>query len=103
MFHFFNFFSYLSNQPEVFKSLDNPSTMLRINMRLNFIPKTGLGKLSVVFTVPVLLAGMCGVFAFFTGVIGIIKRKEWAVFVFLATTMGLFVLGFCLGEILFPH
>jgi len=56
-----------------------------------------------VLTVPILIAGICGISSFFTGIIGIIKRKERSVFVFLATIMGFFVLFFCLGEILFPH
>lgn len=47
--------------------------------------------------------GISGISAFFTGIIGIIKSKERAVLVFLSTAIGLFVLIFCLGEILSPH
>ena len=58
---------------------------------------------NLVLTIPILLAGISGVSAFLSGIIGIIKRKEQSVFVFLATTIGFFVLIFCLGEVLFPH
>lgn len=51
---------------------------------------------------PLLFAGICGVAAFFTGIIGIIKRRERSVLVFLATVIGFFVLLFVLGEV-FPH
>ena len=53
--------------------------------------------------VPILIAGICGVSALFAGIIGIIKRRERSVLVFLATVIGFFVLFFVLGEILFPH
>lgn len=48
-------------------------------------------------------AGISGVLAFFTGIIGVIKSKERSPLVFLATTMGLVILIFMLGEILSPH
>ena len=54
-------------------------------------------------TIPILLAGISGVSAFFTGIIGIIKGKERSVLVFMATALGFFVLVFWLGEVLFPH
>jgi len=53
--------------------------------------------------IPGLLAGVCGILAFFIGIISIIKNKERSILVFLATAIGFFILGFCLGEILFPH
>jgi predicted RND superfamily exporter protein len=49
---------------------------------------------------PLLLAGIFGVSAFFTGIIGIVKRRERSVLVFLATLIGFFVLLFALGEVL---
>jgi hypothetical protein len=52
---------------------------------------------------PLLLAGICGVSACFIGIIGIMKRRERSIFVFLATAIGFFVLLFVLGEILSPH
>ena len=58
---------------------------------------------NLMLTVPILLAGTSGVSAFLTGLIGIIRSKERSVLVYLATAIGLFVLLFLLGEILFPH
>ena len=57
----------------------------------------------LLLTIPVPLAGISGVSAFFTGIIGTIKSKERSVLVFLSTMIGFFVLIFLLGEILFPH
>ena len=58
---------------------------------------------NLVLTIPILLAGISGVSAFFTGIIGIIKGKERSVLVFMATALGFFVIVFWLGEVLFPH
>ena len=44
-----------------------------------------------------------GITAFFTGIIGIIRKKDHSVFVFLSTAAGFLVLLWCLAEILFPH
>jgi len=51
----------------------------------------------------ILAAGISGVSSFLTGSIGIIKNKERAIFVWLATLMGFFVLFWIIAEILFPH
>jgi len=56
-----------------------------------------------VIAIPMLLAEISGLASFFTGIIAIVKRKERSVFVFLSTLIGLFILSFCLGEILVPH
>ncbi|MBI2670751.1 hypothetical protein HYX18_02130 [Candidatus Woesearchaeota archaeon] len=58
---------------------------------------------NLVLTIPIFLAGISGILAFFTGIISIVKSKERSVLVFLATAIGLFVLIFVLGEFLFPH
>ena len=58
---------------------------------------------TLVATVPVILAGISGVSAFVTGLIGIIKSRERSVTVYLAALIGLFVQLFWLGEIIFPH
>ena len=58
---------------------------------------------NLALAVPMLIAGICGVSAFFTGIIGIIKSKERSVLAFLATMIGFFVLFFVSGEILVPH
>jgi cytochrome bd-type quinol oxidase subunit 2 len=54
-------------------------------------------------TFPILTAGATGVAAFFSGIISILKQKERAILVFVAAAIGLFVIYFALGEILFPH
>lgn len=58
---------------------------------------------NLALTIPVLLAAVSSVSALVTGIIGIVKSGERSVLVFLATVIGLFVLIFSLGEILFPH
>ena len=58
---------------------------------------------NLALSIPVLMAGICGVSAFFTGIIGIVKSKERSALVFLATIIGFFILFFALGEILVPH
>jgi hypothetical protein len=54
-------------------------------------------------SIPMALAGLCGVASFFTGIIGIIWNKERALLVFLTTLIGLFVLVFIIGEFTSPH
>ncbi len=89
-------------------------------MIVNYLPKTALGKWSIglivglivfvllavltdkVFsnlsnTIPntlMLLAGISGASAFFTGIIGIIKSKDRSVIVVIATIIGLLFLLF---------
>jgi len=109
-------------------------------MRLNFIPKTFLGKWSVALiiampiffyigmafvdfyesvpageTIPhdimvrpgvalsMLVGFICGIMAFFTGIIGIIRKKDHSALVFLSTVMGFLTLLWCLAEVLFQH
>ncbi len=97
------------------------------NMRTGILPKSYLGKGSVILatanillnavfmvlvargdlgpgTVPLWTGGVTGILAmaaFAAGVIGIIWSKERAILVYLG--MALLVLLFVLGEILFPH
>jgi hypothetical protein len=54
-------------------------------------------------TVPAVMAAIAGIAAFFTGVFGVIKSRDRAILVYPAILIGLFVLLFCLGEIIFPH
>ncbi len=63
--------------------------------------ETFFSNLSI--SVPTLLAGLSGIAALFTGIIGIAKSKERAVIVFITTIIGFFVLAFVLGEYLSPH
>jgi len=52
---------------------------------------------------PMLTGFACGIAAFFTGIIGIIKKKDYSILVFLSSIMGFFMLLWCFAEILFPH
>lgn len=103
-------------------------------MRLNFVPKTFLGKWSVGFilafvfsfsifnlmiiagqrggekffsnlmlAIPGVLMALFGIFSFFTGIVGILLKKDHSIFVISATIVGFLILLFCLCEILFPH
>ena len=56
-----------------------------------------------VLSIPILLAGLAGISAFLTGIVSIFKSKECSIIVFVATTFGLFILFFVLGEIFVPH
>ena len=58
---------------------------------------------NLALSVPMLMAGISGISAFFTGIIGIIKSKERSVLVFIASIIGFFILFFVLGEFLVPH
>ena len=58
---------------------------------------------NLILTIPMLIAGVSGISAFVTGLIGIIKSRERSVIVYLAALIGLFVLLFWLGEVIFPH
>ncbi len=58
---------------------------------------------NLILTIPMLIAGISGVSAFTTGLIGIIRSGERSIAVYLATLIGLLVLLFVLGEIIFPH
>jgi hypothetical protein len=58
---------------------------------------------NLALAIPILLAGISGISAFFTGIIGIIKSKDRSVIVFIATIIGFFVLFWLLAEVLVPH
>ncbi len=55
------------------------------------------------FPVQSVVVFLSGIAALVTGIISIIKFRERAILVFLATLVGLFALLFLLGEFLFPH
>ena len=51
-----------------------------------------------------MLAGfVCGIAAFFTGIMGIMKKKDYSILVFLSSATGFLMLLWCLAEVLFPH
>lgn len=58
---------------------------------------------NLALTIPMLIAFILAVCAFFTGALSIIRNREQAVFVFLSTAMGFLVLLFGLIVIIFPY
>jgi len=54
-------------------------------------------------TIPIMIAVISGISAFFIGSSSIIKKKERAISVFLATILGFFILLWVLAEVMFPH
>jgi len=58
---------------------------------------------NLILAVPIVIAGICGVASFFTGLVGVIKSRERSILVYIAMIIGLCVLLFILGEIIFPH
>ncbi len=58
---------------------------------------------NLTLTIPMLIAAILAVCAFFTGILSIIRNRERAVFVFISTTVGFLVLLYGLAEIIFPH
>ena len=58
---------------------------------------------NMTLTIPALSMAISGIASFSTGVISIVKDREKSLLVFIATVIGLLVLLFCTGEILFPH
>ena len=107
---------------------------------IKFLPKTTLGKWSVVLIIimpvffyigmsfvdfyefvpagktiphdvvvrpgvalPMLAGFVCGIAAFFVGIIGIIRKKDYSVFIFLSTAIGFLVILWCLAQFLFSY
>ncbi len=58
---------------------------------------------NLALTIPMLIAAILAVCAFFTGILGILRNRERAVFVLISTAIGFSVLIFGLAEIIFPH
>ncbi len=54
-------------------------------------------------TVPVVIAAVSGISAFFVGIIGVIRSRERSVIVYLSTLFGFLILLYCLAEFIFPH
>ena len=109
-------------------------------MKINFTPKSNLGKWSIglIIMVPMLfyigmsfvsfyesvlagktilhdivarpgiallmLAGfVSGIAAFFCGIMGITRKKDYSVLIFISTAIGFLVLLWCLAQFLFPE
>jgi len=58
---------------------------------------------NLTLTIPILIAAIAGISALFIGLFGIIRSRERSISVYLSVIIGLFVLVFCLGEIISPH
>ena len=58
---------------------------------------------NLALSIPMLIAGISGILAFFTGIVGIIFKKDRSLLVIFATIIGLFVLFFAAGELVYPH
>jgi len=52
---------------------------------------------------PMLAGFISGIVTFFTGMAGIIKKKDRSILIFISTAIGFLMLLWCLAEILFPH
>ena len=52
---------------------------------------------------PMLAGFVFGIASFFTGIIGILRKKDNSIFVFLSTAIGFFVLLWCLSQFLFSY
>lgn len=87
--------------------------------KVKFKPKSSLGKwsLGIIIVSPILFylvlnyllledplttGGIIYGSAFLFGIIGILRKKDYSVFVFLSTLIGLFILLFVLQQVLFP-
>jgi len=76
----------------------------------SFYKSTSAGKtiLEDIFKRPLLSITMlfgfaCGIGGFITGIFAIFRKKERSVLVYMATLIGMLLVFFLFGEILFPH
>ena len=88
-------------------------------MRFTFLPKTALGKWSVVISivfiiliwtkiqysihVPTFAIAALGLIGLLLSIIAIFKHKERSVLVLLPVLVGLIILIWGIGELIFPH
>ena len=54
-------------------------------------------------TIPMMCAGISGIASFVTGLIGIIKDRDFSVLIFVPTIIGFLVLLYIIAEFAFPH
>lgn len=52
---------------------------------------------------PMVTAAIFGILSFFTGIVGIIRKKERSMLVYLSTLLGGFVLFWVFSEVMSPH
>ena len=67
--------------------------------------RTILADISVrpILAITMLMGMAAGIFGFITGLLAIIKQKERAISVYIATVIGALFVLFIVGEVLFPH
>lgn len=85
--------------------------------KIEFKPKSSLGKWSIGLIIlspllfyvslillkePLMIGGIIYGSALFCGIIGIVRKKDYSVFVFLSTLIGLIILLFVFQQYLFP-
>ncbi|MFC1687374.1 hypothetical protein ACFL0L_02250 [Patescibacteria group bacterium] len=58
---------------------------------------------NLALTIPILIAGACGVAGFVVGLIAMIRKRERSWLVYIATAIGAFIAFWISAEILFPH
>ncbi len=58
---------------------------------------------SLVISIPVTIAWLCGIGAFILGLMSILKSRDASVLVYIVTVLGLLLVVFFIGEISFPH
>ena len=92
---------------------------MRSNMRLNVLPKTTLGKwsvgLSIVFIiliwmkmqysihVPTFAIAAVGLIGFIMSIITIFRNKDRSIVVLLPILVGIIIVLWTTGELIFPH
>ena len=92
---------------------------MRSNMRLNVLPKTTLGKwsvgLSIVFIiliwmkmqysihVPTFAIAAVGLIGFIMSIIAIFRNKDRSILVLLPILVGIVIVLWTAGELIFPH
>ena len=92
---------------------------MRSNMRLNVLPKTTLGKwsvgLSIVFIiliwmkmqysihVPTFAIAAVGLIGFIMSIIAIFRNKDRSILVLLPILVGIIIVLWTAGELIFPH
>ncbi len=95
-------------RPGIFSILGIPGFIIFFILGRSIVIRRGPFESPSFFNDPIpaaltIIGGLCGVFAFFAGMVALIKSRERAIPVFISTLIGLFITAFWLGEILSPH
>lgn len=54
-------------------------------------------------TIPVIIAGISGIFSFVIGLLAILKQRDKSLLVYISSFLGFLITLFILAEIFFPH